>query len=415
MTPAQGFETLRLLRNHLAIGNLTNEDFDSRRRSVIDAMTGTVWQAMPVAQTAGGIPSELGQRPWSAETDGYVTIENLGAQGVASDYHNNYEYEKARVPKGQEKVADRLLPATKDTRMVTKSGGVYDWEIFHAAANNNTKRMEELLEYNVSVDARDPESGNTPLMMAATRGQRQAMMWLVEQGCDVNAQNHTGLTALHMLAQAKQTILAVWLVKQGADIHLEDSRQYSAIDIALPWMQKEMKEAWDEHKQAQKLGPAASSAPSPMGPAAGSVPSAHPALVVPEARFAVHTPGVLPPLEDKAEPTATKVLRVYLKNNAYKTVVINNLTKAGDLCVIMAEKLGMAQFAMSLETVDCIKLNERRLDPTVNLFRVTGSWPTLISTAEDPPLEAICRLKVVPIRGSSEAVQSKYRAAMYGK
>lgn len=46
--------------------------------------------------------------------------------------------------------------------------------------------------------------------------------------------------------------MAVWLVKQGADITIEDIRGFTPYDMALPWLQKEMKEAVYGRQRSKK-------------------------------------------------------------------------------------------------------------------------------------------------------------------
>lgn len=431
MTTITGLETLRVLQAHFIQGNLSREEFDKRRLAIVDALTGTKYEVH--VETAP--PT--------------TTVENLGAHGTTDEHHVGYQFITARVPKGMEAISNRLELAKKDPAFQKKDGAVEirDWEIFHAAANNNVKRLAELAEAGVSLEMRDLDTGATPLIIAGSRSQRQALMWLVEHGADVNAQNHQGLTALHMCIQNKQAILAVWLVRQGADPYLEDSRHFSAYDLALPWMQSELKEALDsymlaQYKRNQPEMPTAHSAGPPLGTlAAGSISTLMSSagafsggsggggggvVVHPPPGSPVVTPpppppsgsiSALPPLGNPERPAgagSSKVMRVYLKNNAYKALMVTDSMKAGDVCALMAEKMGMPEFAPSLELIDCIKTNERRLDPNVNVFRIIHSWPVIINTG-DATMEEPCRLKVVPVRGASEAVAHRYRSAMYGK
>ncbi len=75
---------------------------------------------------------------------------------------------------------------------------------------------------------------------------------MVERGADVNAQNHRGETALHEAVKLKFNEMALWVVKHGADIHLENFRGYSPYDLALPWLQKELRDERDHFLKEQK-------------------------------------------------------------------------------------------------------------------------------------------------------------------
>ena len=440
------YQALRRCHSEYVQGTLAHQEYDIRRAALIDALTGTHFQPK-VAPDEPLLPY----------------VEKGSTLGTAAERNMTYKYEQARLKEGLV-ARDRLGMAVEAAK---QSGtAVQDWEIFHAAANNNVKRLTELVELGVPLGLKDKDSGSTPLIMAASRGQRQALMWLVEHGADVNAQNNQGMTALHLLVIAKQTVLCVWLVKQGADIDLEDARNFSSYDMALPWLQKELKEARDIYQQTQKSAQQQQllqqqqqqqqfiqqsgmhqlgmplmmlpQQPSTTLPSSSIMPSSNPTTTIPNTTtsmsnapalstpFSIQidpqpTPAALPhlaPITDEPAPTGpleTKVMKLYLKNNAYKTLMLNSGMKAGDVCALVAEKLGMAEFANSLELIDCIKTNERRVDPNVNVFRLTRSWPVIINTNEEGNLDDTCRLKVVPVRGCSEAVAAKYRSAMYGK
>lgn len=55
-----------------------------------------------------------------------------------------------------------------------------------------------------------------------------------------------------MLVTHRFNTLVVWLVKQGGDITTEDIRGFTPYDLALPWLQKEMKEAVYGRQRSQK-------------------------------------------------------------------------------------------------------------------------------------------------------------------
>ena len=68
----------------------------------------------------------------------------------------------------------------------------------------------------------------------------------------IEAQNKKGSTPLHLLVTHRFNTLVTWLVKQGADITVEDVRGFTPYDMALPWLQKEMKEAVYGRQRSQK-------------------------------------------------------------------------------------------------------------------------------------------------------------------
>ena len=87
----------------------------------------------------------------------------------------------AMVGKSSSREMMNQLTGRKDTNAET-----YTWEFFHAAGNNNVKRLNELLELGVDVNQIDTDTGNTALHMACTKGQKHAIFFLVDQGADVS-------------------------------------------------------------------------------------------------------------------------------------------------------------------------------------------------------------------------------------
>merc|ERR1712137_801016 len=316
----------------------------------------------------------------------------------------------------------------------------YTWEFFHAAANNNVKRLNELLELGVDVNQIDTDTGNTALHMACTKGQKHAIFFLVDQGADIEAQNKKGSTPLHLLVTHRFNTLVTWLVKQGADITTEDARGFTPYDMALPWLQKEMKEAvygrqrsqrtqqqinrtfgalseelnpelqkevnfnkmqelgvnWDTIRDKQNVAaPSAAMAPAPEMNS-GPPPSSMPSNAAPRAN---------------AQPLEQEVMKVYLKNKSYKSLLITSETMAGDVCRMMADKLNLSEHYNSFDLVDVQRDQERRLDPQANLFKIKKFWPLILGKAGNET-NKFCYFMVVPKRGTSSTVQKLYRKAI---
>ena len=114
------------------------------------------------------------------------------------------------------------------------------------------------------------------------------------------------------------------------------------------------------------------------------------------------------------EEITQEVMRVFLRNQAYKSLVITSVTKAGDVCMMMAEKLGLERFACEFDVIECVKGNEKRVDPGTNIMRLKKAWPTILGQAGNET-DKHCKLIVAPKRGASSDVQNHYRNAMYGK
>ena len=84
------------------------------------------------------------------------------------------------------------------TQMVKKGADVNKtgWTPLHyAASNGNAAMIKLMLENYAYIDAESP-NGTTPLMMASMYGSPEAVKLLVDEGADVSLKNQQGLTAL---------------------------------------------------------------------------------------------------------------------------------------------------------------------------------------------------------------------------
>merc|ERR1712137_994458 len=334
----------------------------------------------------------------------------------------------------------------------------YTWEFFHAAGNNNVKRLNELLELGVDVNQIDTDTGNTALHMACTKGQKHAIFFLVDQGADIEAQNKKGSTPLHMLVTHRFNTLVTWMVKQGADITVEDARGFTPYDMALPWLQKEMKEAVYGRQRSQKTqqqinrtfgamseelnpelqrevnynkmqdlgvnwdtirdrqGGAGQSSAAPMG-GAGSMATVGRGNQNEGISMMDQMSQASGPAAPKAAPQAAaqpleqEVMKIYLKNKSYKSLLITSETQAGHVCQMVADKLNLSAHSNSFDLVDVQRDQERRLDPQANLFKIKKFWPLILGKAGNET-NKFCYFMAVPKRGTSSTVQKLYRKAI---
>lgn len=89
----------------------------------------------------------------------------------------------------------------------------------------------QLIDFKLLVD---PESGRSPLMMAAGNGHLECLAFLlVEVGVNVNHQNISGNTALHWAALNGHVDCVSLLIAHGADVNLANSSGRTPFDEAL--------------------------------------------------------------------------------------------------------------------------------------------------------------------------------------
>jgi len=73
-----------------------------------------------------------------------------------------------------------------------------------------------LLDHRAALDARDDESGATPLYVAAAMGRSDVVKLLVEKGADVNLATRAGATPLHAALSNEFDEVAALLRAHGA-------------------------------------------------------------------------------------------------------------------------------------------------------------------------------------------------------
>ena len=72
------------------------------------------------------------------------------------------------------------------------------------------------------IDLLDGE-GRTPLLWAALHANEKMLIWLIENGADINTQCRNGWCALHAASQNKHSSIVKILIDSGANPNLTDS------------------------------------------------------------------------------------------------------------------------------------------------------------------------------------------------
>ena len=76
--------------------------------------------------------------------------------------------------------------------------------------------------------AKDPQTGNCPIHIAAQNGHIDIVKLLIKGGCDVNAQNNGGQTAMHMAVAYDYFWTGQVLVAAGGDVALKNAEGFEA-------------------------------------------------------------------------------------------------------------------------------------------------------------------------------------------
>jgi len=223
-------EELQKLKDLYSEGFLTKAEFDERRISLIDNMTNT--QPLGVRDVE---PPDANEH--------FKQLQNAPINYTESGSISNLPIE------------DRPIEEIKKAEPVKLSEDKIklSMELFPAAQVNDVVRIKHLLDQGADPNIQEYETGNTPSHAASQRGQKHAVYFLAENGAKVNVQNRKGEIPLHDAVKLKFNETVLWLVKRGADIYLKDYRGNSAYSIALPWLQREMKDESDNYLKQLKL------------------------------------------------------------------------------------------------------------------------------------------------------------------
>lgn len=107
---------------------------------------------------------------------------------------------EGRNPKDESPLMMAALKGQKDlvTQLIKRDADINKpgWAPLHyAATGGHTDIIKQLLDGNAFIDAQSP-NGTTPLMMAAMYGSAASVKLLLEEGADVTMKNEQGMTAL---------------------------------------------------------------------------------------------------------------------------------------------------------------------------------------------------------------------------
>lgn len=118
-----------------------------------------------------------------------------------------------------------LLPACSQSNGSTKktSANAPEIDIHTAVLFNNLEAVRQHIEAGTDLNGKEPFSGSTPLVSAATFGHTEIAKMLIDAGADLTIANNDGTTPLHSAAFFCRVEIVQMLIDAGADKTLKNS------------------------------------------------------------------------------------------------------------------------------------------------------------------------------------------------
>ncbi len=128
------------------------------------------------------------------------------------------------------------LDAATQARLQPRRSASNVPDIWGAVADGNREEVARLLVDGVSVDAKQPGSGLTPLSTAAAFGQTDMVTLLIGNGADVSITGGDGNTALHIASFFAHQKIVELLLEHGAPADVKNGRGETPLDVvSVDW------------------------------------------------------------------------------------------------------------------------------------------------------------------------------------
>lgn len=170
-----------------------------------------------------------------AADEGHTEVVRLLLAAGADPQARDKEGETALTMAEEERHADtadvlRRASAASSAPVVALSGKAAQRAVLRSAYSGESQ-LEQLLADGTSVDSANKD-GETPLMVAAKKGQQEAVARLLRHGADINKTDKEGKTALMYAADEGRTEVVDTLLKAGADVYAQDADGDTALNMA---------------------------------------------------------------------------------------------------------------------------------------------------------------------------------------
>jgi ankyrin repeat protein len=125
--------------------------------------------------------------------------------------------------------------------------------ILNAAIAGDIQSIQKHLAGGNNLNVPEQVGGNTPLMLAATFGNRDAASLLIQAGADLEIRNKSGGTALHQACFFAQPQIVELLLDAGADPTKLNNYGATPLELAPEHLDSEWKAVYEHVYQSLNL------------------------------------------------------------------------------------------------------------------------------------------------------------------
>lgn len=120
--------------------------------------------------------------------------------------------------------------------LIIRSGNkanLREFEMLLAVRTDNINDLKNFIEQGANINFQDSRmEGVTALHEASRKGNVEILIYLLQNGADINSKNHKGFTPLHVAAFSGEILVINALIKNGANVNVKAKDNITPLHVA---------------------------------------------------------------------------------------------------------------------------------------------------------------------------------------
>jgi len=183
--------------------------------------------------------------PWFIAAEGPTNLGSIQRQGF-NESNVEYTPQDIRFTVNDNNLYATFLDWPEDKAIIktirAQGPGAENMEmegLWAAAKEGHVEVIKQLIANGADINAKEPDNGSTPLIIAVAYGQNDAASVLIENGAKINAKNNDGSTALHSAAFLGHAAIVKLLLENGAKVNAKNKYGSTPLDgVTAEWTQE---------------------------------------------------------------------------------------------------------------------------------------------------------------------------------